>query len=140
MIWHNPLKACPHCGAVANAGNIGKWHLHGHCLLSDEDAAKRRSQANSYLNKAAVYIHLDTGEIRYFGSYKEAAKHYGGANSGMFGQVIRGNRTQYKSVVPIRLHQFLAITEDELEDLLDNARQARSIARGERGRYSKREL
>ena len=113
-------KKCPHCGIVTTAANIGRWHG-DRCLEANPDGHKGQ---NANLNKAAIYIDLTTEEVRYFSSFGAAAAHYGGANSAIFGQVLRG-RGCYMNQVVLRLHQFLAADADEISDLLDHARARR---------------
>ena len=55
---------------------MGKWHLHGHCLISDEEAEAKRSTTNDYLKKAAIYIDLTTEETFFAWSFTEAGQFF----------------------------------------------------------------
>ncbi len=125
MTWSKPLQVCEHCGCVANAGNNGKWHKHGFCLLADDDAETKRSNTNSYLNKAAIYIDLTTEETVFARSFAEAGRFFGVKSSHIFGQVLRGNRHSHQNKLVLTLPDFLNISDSELQDLLIRARQGR---------------
>ena len=134
MTWHHAYATCPHCGIHTTIGNINRWHG-DRCLAVNPDGHEGQ---NSALNRPAVYINLDgEPDVRFFSSYRRAAEHYGLGNGAMFGQVIRGRRNSTGGIVPLRLDDFLRITEDELTDLLEHAREARDISQGRRGQYLK---
>lgn len=125
MPWHRPLQVCPHCKKVCNAGNLGKWHLHGHCLLSDEEAPKKRSHANRHLNVPAIYIDLTTEEVTYAKSFAIAGRHLGVSTTHIFGRVLRGDKGSHHNKLVMTLQDFLEASESEIAEQLKVARQRR---------------
>lgn len=125
MVWHKPLRVCKHCGCVTNAGNNGKWHKHGYCLLACEDAEAKRSEANSHRNIGAIYIDLTTEDVAYARSFDKAGKFFGVKSAHIFGQVLRGKRVSHHNKLVLSFIDFMRVSDDELQDLLERARKSR---------------